>query len=155
MKIRPLNDWVLLRAGEAEEKSSGGIIIPEVAKEKPQWGTVEAVGPGRFKTEDDRGKKKEKKKEKKFIPAEVKTGDRVLYEKYMAKDFEVSGQKILMVREEYILGVFEPAGNSLQKKSPTAVEKPKKVSTAVEKMKSGPTSLQKSGKTTSGPKSKK
>lgn len=151
MKIRPLNDWVLLRAGEAEEKSSGGIIIPEVAKEKPQWGTVEAVGPGRYKTEEGRGKKKEKK----FVPTEVKTGDRVLYEKYMAKDFEVSGQKLLMVREEYILGVFESAKNSLQKKGPTAVEKQKKGPTAVEKVKKGPSSLEKTRKAAAKPKPKK
>lgn len=151
MKIRPLNDWVLLRAGEAEEKSSGGIIIPEVAKEKPQWGTVEAVGPGRNKTEDNR----KKKREKKFVPTEVKAGDRVLYEKYMAKDFDVSGQKILMVREEYILGIFAPEKSAIQKKGPTAVEKPKKGSTAVAKVKKGPTSLEKSRKTTNKPKSKK
>lgn len=103
MKIKPLNDWVVLQPSDADEKSSGGIIIPEIAREEPQLGIVEAVGPGTHETE----KGKEKGKEKKFIPTEVKIGDRVLYEKYMASDFEIDGKKITMVREEYILGILE------------------------------------------------
>ncbi len=129
MKIRPLHDWVVIQKAEAEEKSPGGIIIPEVAKEKPQWGTVVAAGPGAYKAE--KGKDKDKGKEKKmFVPTEVKPGDRVLYEKYMAKDVETDGEEVTMVREEYILGVLESEkGNkttALQKKGSTAIEKTKK-----------------------------
>lgn len=134
MKIRPLHDWVVLEPGGEEEKSAGGIIIPEVAKEKPQWGVVVSAGPGAY--EREKGGKKEE--EKKFVPTEVKAGDRVLYEKYMAKEFDLEGQKITMVREAYVLGVLG-AGNegrtALQKKGPSAVEKPKKVTTALEKTK--------------------
>jgi chaperonin GroES len=127
MRIKPLNDWVVIREAEAEEKSPGGIIIPEVAKEKPQWGTVVAAGPGAYKT----GKEKEKSKEKKkFIPTEVKPGDRVLFEKYMARELETGGEKVTMVREEYVLGVLESKEGqttaALQKKGSTAVEKTKK-----------------------------
>jgi chaperonin GroES len=139
MKIRPLNDWVVLREAEAEERTAGGIIIPEVAKERPQWGTVVAVGPGAYKTEKQKGKEKA---EKKFIPTVVKTGEKVLFEKYMAKEFETAGGKITMVREEYILGILdseqgnktalekrgttglqEKKPSALQKKGPAAVEK--------------------------------
>lgn len=130
MVIRPLNDWVLIQQGEAEERSSGGIIIPEVAKEKPQWGIVVAAGPGAYKKEKEKGKEKEKR----FIPTEVRPGDKVLYEKYRASEFEIDDQKIIMVREENILGTLESQmGNTtelqkkgsseLQKKGPTAVEK--------------------------------
>ncbi len=127
MKIRPLHDWVVIQKAEAEEKSPGGIIIPEVAKEKPQWGTVVAAGPGAYKAEKGKDKGKEKKM---FIPTEVKPGDKVLYEKYMAKDVETAGEELTMVREEHILGVLESEnGNkttALQKKGSTAIEKTKK-----------------------------
>jgi len=127
MKIRPLHDWVVIQKAEAEGKSPGGIIIPEVAKEKPQWGTVVAAGPGAYKTEKGKEKGKEKKM---FVPTEVKPGDKVLYEKYMAKDVGTGGEEVTMVREEYILGVMEPEkGNkttAVQKKGPSAIEKTKK-----------------------------
>jgi chaperonin GroES len=135
MKIRPLNDWVVLEEAETEERTAGGIIIPEVAKERPQRGTVVAVGPGAFKTDMRKGKAKG---EKKFIPTVVKTGEEVLFEKYMAKEFETADRKITMVREEYILGIFEPGqGNSsaLQKKGGTALQE------------KGPSQLQKKGTT--------
>ncbi|MEJ2697907.1 MAG: co-chaperone GroES, partial [Candidatus Sulfobium sp.] len=102
MKIRPLHDWVVLEPGEKEESTRGGIIIPEVAKEKPQWGVVVSAGPGVY--EKEKGKKKEE--EKRYLSTEVKEGDRVLYEKYMAKDFDLEGRKITMVREAHILGVI-------------------------------------------------
>ncbi|OGW24687.1 MAG: hypothetical protein A2X59_12730 [Nitrospirae bacterium GWC2_42_7] len=105
MKIKPLNDWVVIQPVDAEEKTAGGLFIPEKAKEKPQVGVVEAVGPGRYKADEDKGK--DKKKDKKFIPTEVKRGDKVLYEKYMISDIEVDGKTVVMVREEYILGVLE------------------------------------------------
>lgn len=105
MKIKPLGDWVVIQPVDADEKTAGGIIIPEKAKEKPQVGVVEAVGPGKYK--DKEGKGKDKKKEKEFIPTEVKRGDKVLYEKYMISDIEVDGKTVVMVREEYILGIIE------------------------------------------------
>lgn len=142
MKIRPLNDWVVLQEAEPETKTSSGIIIPDVAKEKPQWGTVVAAGPGAYRDEKGKGKDKEKK----FIPTEVKPGDRVLFEKYMAKEFETAGQKIAMVREEYILGILgsgqdketalqKKGPSELQEKGPTAVENTKKKETARSKSK--------------------
>lgn len=134
MKIRPLHDWVVLEAGETEERSRGGIIIPEMAKEKPQWGVVVTAGPGAYEKERD-----EKKGDKKiFVPTEVKAGDRVLYERYMAKEFELGGRKVTMVREAYVLGVLgvgDESKTALQKKETTAVEKPKKGTTALEKTK--------------------
>jgi chaperonin GroES len=139
MKIRPLNDWVVLEVSEAEERTAGGIIIPEVAKERPQRGIVVAAGPGAHKTEMRKGKEKG---EKKFIPTVVKTGEEVLFEKYMAKEFETADRKITMVREEYILGILEPgrdnssalqkkAGTELQEKGPSPLQK--KGPTALEK----------------------
>jgi len=142
MRIRPLNDWVVLQEAEAETKTAGGIIIPEVAKEKPQWGTVVAAGPGAYKAEEGKGKKKEKK----FVPTEVRPGDKVLFEKYMAKEFDTADKKITMVREEYILGKLgseqdnktalqKKGPTELQEKGPTAIEKTKKKETAKGKSK--------------------
>lgn len=140
MKIRPLNDWVLISPGEAEERTAGGIIIPEIAKKKPQWGTVISAGPGAYETEEDRGGKKTKEKEKKFVPTEVKEGERVLYEKYMAREFELDGEKITMVRESGILGIMgeETGSTALQKKQPTAIETKKKTSGALTKTAKAP-----------------
>jgi chaperonin GroES len=122
MKIRPLNDWVLIEVIESDERTSGGLYIPEVAKQKPQWGIVEAVGPGSLETEKGKDKK-DKKEDKKFVPTVVKAGQKVLYEKYMASEFELDGQKILMVREKYILGVSEDGGKTaLQKKAPSDLQ---------------------------------
>lgn len=154
MKIRPLHDWVVLKAGEKEEKSPGGIIIPDVAKEKPQWGVVISAGPGAY--EKERGKKKEE--EKRFVPVEVKAGDKVLYEKYMAREFELDGHKITMVREAYVLGVFgarDEDRTALQKKGTTAVEKQKKGTTALEKPAKKSTALEKTRKSVSKKKTKK
>ena len=95
MKIRPLNDRILVLRIEEEEKTSGGIIIPDTAKEKPQEGRVVAVGPG--KTGDD-GKR---------IPLEVKKDDRVLFGKYAGTDIKIDGVEHLIMREEDILGIVE------------------------------------------------
>jgi chaperonin GroES len=125
MKIKPLNDWVVIHAAEAEEKTAGGIIIPEVAKEKPRWGTVVSAGPGVYKTEKEKGKEKNRK----FIATEVQAGDKVLYERYMAKEFDLAGSKVLMVREANILGRFESAAGpapAKEKTRPKADVKPKK-----------------------------
>jgi len=95
MKIRPLNDRVLVvRIGE-KEKTSGGIVIPDTAKEKAQEGKVMAVGPGKW---DDNGKR---------IPLEVKKDDRVLFDKYAGNEIKIDGVEHLMMREDDILGIIE------------------------------------------------
>ena len=95
MNIRPLNDRLIVKRLEEEEKTKGGIIIPDNAKEKPSQGEVIAVGNG--KVLDD-GKKQ---------PLEVKKGDRVLFGKYSGTEIKVDGVEYLMMREEDVLGVVE------------------------------------------------
>ncbi|MCX7634315.1 MAG: co-chaperone GroES [Syntrophales bacterium] len=95
MKVKPLHDQVLLKRVGGDEKTPGGIIIPDTAKEKPQEGEVVAVGPGRF---DREGKR---------IPMEVKAGDRVLFGRYAGTEIKIDGVEHLMMREEDILGVLE------------------------------------------------
>ena len=95
MKLRPLNDRVLVLRIEEEQKTSGGIIIPDTAKEKPQEGKVIAVGPGKF---DDNGKR---------MPLDVKEGDRVLFGKYAGNDIKIDGVEHLIMREEDILAILE------------------------------------------------
>jgi chaperonin GroES len=95
MKIKPLNDRVLVLRIDEEEKTSGGIIIPDTAKEKPQEGKVVAVGPGKV---DDDGKR---------IPLEVKKNDRVLFGKYSGTDIKIDGIEHLIMREDDILGIIE------------------------------------------------
>ena len=94
MAFRPLHDRVVVRRIEAEEKSKGGIIIPDTAKEKPQEGEIVAVGPGRL-TED--GKR---------IALEVKKGDRVLVGKYSGTDVKIDGTEYCILREDEVLGVL-------------------------------------------------
>jgi len=95
MKVKPLNDRVLvLRIGE-EEKTSGGIIIPDTAKEKPQEGKVIAVGPGKINEE---GKK---------IALDVKAGDKVLFGKYSGTEIKIDGVEHLIMREDDILAIIE------------------------------------------------
>lgn len=95
MKIRPLQDRIIVKRVEEEEKTKGGIIIPDTAKEKPQEGEVKAVGPGKV---TDEGKK---------IPMEVKVGDRVLFSKYAGTEIKLEGEEHLIMREDDILGVIE------------------------------------------------
>lgn len=95
MKIRPLRDRVLVKRLEEEEKSKGGIIIPDTAKEKPMEGEVVAVGKGRVL---DDGK---------VQPIEVKVGDRVLFAKYAGTDVKIGGEDHLVISEDEILGVLE------------------------------------------------
>jgi len=95
MKIRPLNDRVLVLRIEEEEKTSGGIIIPDTAKEKPQEGRIIAAGPGK---RDEEGKR---------IPLEVKEGDRVLFGKYAGTEIKIDGVEHLIMREDDILGIIE------------------------------------------------
>ncbi len=95
MKVKPLNDRVLvLRIGE-EEKTSGGIIIPDTAKEKPQEGKVVAVGPGKV---NDEGKK---------IALDVKAGDKVLFGKYSGTEIQIDGVEHLIMKEDDILAIIE------------------------------------------------
>jgi chaperonin GroES len=95
MKIQPLGDRVVvLRIGE-EEKTAGGIIIPDTAKEKPQEGKVVAAGPGKVGEDGKR------------IPMDVKKGNRVLFGKYAGTEIEIDGVEHLIMREEDILGVIE------------------------------------------------
>ena len=95
MKFRPLHDRVVIKRIEAEEKSSGGIIIPDTAKEKPQEGEVIAVGPG---GRDESGK---------LIPIDVKVGDRVLFGKWSGSEVKIDGEDLLIMKESDILGIIE------------------------------------------------
>lgn len=104
MKIRPLQDWAVLQPRAAEEKTAGGIVIPDVAQEEPQEGTVLAIGEGHF--EEDK-EEKGKGKERKFVKTVLKPGARVVYRKYAESKIEVEGEEIVMVRERDILGVYE------------------------------------------------
>lgn len=104
MKMRPLNDWVLIQPITTEEKSPGGIVIPDSAKESPSKGEVLAVGPGRFEEEGDT--KAKRKKEKKFIKTEVKPGQKVLFRRFGVEEIQVEGKDLLMARESDILGIL-------------------------------------------------
>ncbi len=95
MKIRPLNDRILVQRLEQEEKTSGGIIIPDSAKEKPAEGKIAAIGKGKL---DDAGKR---------VAMEVKVGDRVLFSKYGGTDVKLDGEDYLIMREDDILGIVE------------------------------------------------
>ncbi|MCI0707424.1 MAG: co-chaperone GroES [Ignavibacteriae bacterium] len=94
MNLKPLADRVVVRPSKAEEKTKGGIIVPDTAKEKPVWGEVIAVGPGR--TSDD-GKN---------IPMEIKTGDNVLYGKYSGTEVTFEGEELLIMRESDIFAIM-------------------------------------------------
>ena len=93
-KFRPLHDRVVVRRIEAEEKTAGGIIIPDTAKEKPQQGEIVAVGPG---GRDETGK---------LIPMDVKAGDKVLFGKWSGTEVKLDGQELLIMKESDIMGVL-------------------------------------------------
>jgi len=95
MKIRPLGDRILVKRIQEEEKTKGGIIIPDTAKEKPQEGRVVAVGKGKM-TEDG-----------KLLTPDVKAGDRILFGKYAGSEIKLEGEEHLILREDDILGVLE------------------------------------------------
>src|SRR5262245_24766770 len=95
MAIRPLDDRIVIRALEAEEKTAGGILLPDTAKEKPQKATVLAVGQGRL---TDEGKR---------IPLDVKPGDVVLYGKYAGTEVKWQGQDLRILRESEVLAVLD------------------------------------------------
>jgi chaperonin GroES len=95
MKLRPLQDRILVKRIEEEEKTAGGIFIPDTAKEKPQMGQIVSVGKGK-KTEDG-----------KVIPLDVKAGDQILFGKYSGMEVKVEGEEFLIMREDDILGIIE------------------------------------------------
>ena len=95
MKIRPLNDRILVKRLEGEEKSAGGIIIPDSAKEKPAEGEVVAVGPGKLNEAGAR------------VAMDVAVGDRVLFSKYGGTEVKLDGEDFLIMREDDILGVIQ------------------------------------------------
>jgi chaperonin GroES len=95
MKIRPLQDRVIVQRVQEEERTKGGIIIPDTAKEKPQEGKVIAVGKGKV---NDDGK---------VTPLDVKVGDRILFGKYSGSEIKLDGEEHLIMREDDILGVLE------------------------------------------------
>jgi chaperonin GroES len=95
MKVRPLHDQVIVQRLEEEEKTKGGIIIPDTAKEKPIEGKVIAVGAGRIKKDGTK------------IPLEVKKGNRVLYAKYTGTEVKIDGEEYLIMKEDDILAIIE------------------------------------------------
>ena len=97
MKFRPLHDRIVIRRIEAEAKSAGGIIIPDIAKEKPQEGEVVAVGPG---GRDETGK---------LIPIDVKVGDRVLFGKWSCTEVKIDDDEYLIMKESDVMGVLVEA----------------------------------------------
>ena len=104
LKFRPLHDRVVVKRIDAEEKSKGGIIIPDTAKEKPSQGEIVAVGPG---GRDENGK---------LIPIDLKTGDTVLFGKWSGTEVKIDGQDLLIMKESDIMGVIE-GGSAAKKKA--------------------------------------
>ncbi|HUB16128.1 MAG TPA: co-chaperone GroES [Acetobacteraceae bacterium] len=103
MNFRPLHDRVVVRRIEAEEKTAGGIIIPDTAKEKPMEGEVIAVGPG---ARDEQGK---------LVPLDVKAGDRILFGKWSGTEVKLDGEDLLIMKESDIMGIVE--GMAAKKKA--------------------------------------
>ena len=103
MKFRPLHDRVVVRRIESEEKTSGGIIIPDTAREKPQEGEIVAVGPG---GRDETGK---------LTPLDVKAGDRVLFGKWSGTEVKIDGEDYLIMKESDVMGIIE--GKSASRKA--------------------------------------
>jgi len=99
MHFRPLHDRVVVRRIDADQKSQGGIIIPDTAQEKPQEGEIVAVGPG---ARNERGD---------LVPIEVKVGDRVLFGKWSGTEVKIDGQDLLIMKESDIMGVIEAASH--------------------------------------------
>jgi chaperonin GroES len=107
MGIQPLQDWALIEPSEVKRKTTGGIVIPDMAKEKPAEGKVLAVGKGRWETPEKKSDRKPKKKEEKVFRSTVlKPGDQVLYEKYATTEVELDGKELVLVRESDVLGLL-------------------------------------------------
>jgi chaperonin GroES len=103
MKFRPLHDRVLVRRIDAEEKTAGGIIIPDTAKEKPMEGEVIAVGPG---ARNEKGE---------LFPLDVKSGDRILFGKWSGSEVRMDGEDLLIMKESDIMGIIEGAAKAGKK----------------------------------------
>ena len=103
MKFRPLHDRIVIRRIEGEEKTKGGVIIPDTVKEKPQEGEVIAVGPG---AHDESGK---------LVPLELKAGDRVLFGKWSGTEVKIDGEELLIMKESDIMGIVEGRAKSGKK----------------------------------------
>ncbi|MFO0996612.1 MAG: co-chaperone GroES [Alphaproteobacteria bacterium] len=103
MKFRPLHDRVVVRRIEQEEKTAGGIIIPDTAQEKPMEGEIIAVGPG---ARNEKGE---------VVPLDVKVGDRVLFGKWSGNEVKIDGKDLLIMKESDIMGVIEGAAKSTKK----------------------------------------
>jgi chaperonin GroES len=103
MKFRPLHDRVVIRRIEGDEKTKGGIIIPDTAKEKPQEGEVISAGPG---ARDESGK---------LIPLDLKAGDRVLFGKWSGTEVKIDGEDLLIMKESDVMGVIEGASAAKKK----------------------------------------
>jgi chaperonin GroES len=97
MAFRPLHDRILVRRVEVDERTAGGIIIPDTAKEKPQEGEIIAVGPG---ARDEGGK---------LVPLDVKVGDRILFGKWSGTEIKLNGEDLLIMKESDVMGVIETA----------------------------------------------
>ncbi len=95
MKLRPLDDRIVIKQSEAEEKTTGGIILPDSAKEKPQIGKVIAAGPGKLLDDGKRGQ------------MSVKKNDTVIYAKYMGNEIEIDNEKVVILKESDVLGIVE------------------------------------------------
>lgn len=122
MKLKPLHDWAVIKRLNAEEKTSGGIIIPASAQEKPSEGVVIRIGPGRYKMEKGRLK---------FTPTTIKPGQRVFYPEYSATEVELDGREFTLVREEDILGTYEE--NEIVKKQSFDIVERREYPVAVKK----------------------
>ena len=103
MKFRPLHDRIVVKRIEAEEKTAGGIIIPDTVKEKPSQGEVVAVGPG---GRDEAGK---------LIPIDIRAGDRVLFGKWSGTEVKIDGEELLIMKESDITGIIEGAAKASRK----------------------------------------
>ena len=103
MKFRPLHDRVVVRRLEGEQKTAGGIIIPDTAKEKPSEGEIIAVGPG---GRDESGK---------LIPIDLKVGDRILFGKWSGTEVKIDGQELLIMKESDVMGVIEGTAKPARK----------------------------------------
>jgi len=103
MKFRPLHDRVVVRRAEGDPKSKGGIIIPDIAKEKPQEGEVIAVGPG---SRNESGK---------LVPLDVKAGDLILFGKWSGTEVKIDGEDLLIMKESDIMGIVEKTGAATKK----------------------------------------
>jgi chaperonin GroES len=103
MKFRPLHDRVVVRRLDAEEKTKGGIIIPDTVKEKPQEGEIVAVGPG---GRDEKGK---------LVPLDLKKGDKILFGKWSGAEVKIDGEELLIMKESDVMGVIEGAAKPARK----------------------------------------